>query len=125
MIHGKFAPGVALVIALALFAPCSAQQTSTGKFSATVTVYDRTRVDAWQWFAAPPESETYGYLESLLRLGVAQRIRHWDWQLELAQPAVLGLPSDAVSPVSAQGQLGLGGTYYASSGNNTDPRPPS
>ncbi len=41
--------------------------------------------------------------------------------MELAQPAVLGLPQDAVSPVTAQGQLGLGGTYYASNGNNADP----
>jgi hypothetical protein len=74
-----------------------------------------------QWFAAPPQSETYSYVESLLRLGVAQRIGHWDWALELSQPALLGLPTDAVSPVPAQGQLGLGGTYYASNGNNPDP----
>ena len=75
----------------------------------------------WQWFDAPPKSETYSYVESLLRLSVAQRIHRWDWKLELAQPAVLGLPQDAVSPVTAQGQLGLGGTYYASNGNNADP----
>ena len=87
----------------------------------TISVYDRTRVDAWQWFAAPPEHETYGYVESLVRLGVAQRTRHWDWQLEISQPAVLGLPNDSVSPITAQGQLGLGGTYYASGGNNTEP----
>jgi alginate export protein len=84
----------------------------------SVTVYDRTRIDAWQWFAAPPQSETYGYVESLLRIGVAQRIRHVDWSLELAQPAVLGLPNDAVSPITAQGQLGLGGTYYAANANS-------
>ncbi len=78
-------------------------------------------MDVWQWFAAPPESNTYSYLESLLRIGVAQRIHHWDWRLELAQPALLGLPDNAISPVSAQGQLGLGGTYYASGGNNADP----
>lgn len=34
---------------------------------------------------------------------------------------MLALPSDAVSPITAQGQLGLGGTYYASNSNNTDP----
>lgn len=84
----------------------------------SVTIYDRTRVNAWQWFAAPPQSETYGYVESLLRIGVAQRIRHVDWSLELAQPAVLGLPTHAVSPVTAQGQLGLGGTYYAANANS-------
>lgn len=78
-------------------------------------------MDVWQWFAAPPESNTYGYLESLLRIAVAQRIHHWDWQLELSQPAELWLPNDAVSPISAQGQLGLGGTYYVSNGNNSYP----
>lgn len=96
-------------------------QNASAKHPVTVSIYDRTRVDAWQWFAAPPEQETYGYVESLVRLGVAQRAEHWDWQLEVSQPAVLGLPDDSVSPVTAQGQLGLGGTYYASSGNNSDP----
>jgi Alginate export len=93
---------------------------SGGTSALSVSVYDRTRVDAWQWFAAPPEANTYGYVESLLRVGLAQRLHRWDWQLELAQPAVLDVPSDAVSPVTAQGQLGLGGTYYASN-NNTEP----
>ena len=81
-------------------------------------MYDRTRVDSWQWFAAPPYANTYGYVESLLRVGVAQHVRRWDWQLELSQPAVLDAPSDAVSSVTAQGQLGLGGTYYASNTNS-------
>jgi hypothetical protein len=84
-------------------------------------MFDRTRVDAWQWFAAPPQSDTYGYVESLLRLGIAQHIKQWDWQLEVSQPSVLGAPTDAVSPIPAQGQMGLGGTYYASNGNNSYP----
>ncbi len=87
----------------------------------TLTVYDRTRVEAWQWFAATPAAERYGYVESLLRLALQQRVRRFDWQLELSQSAILGLPSDAVSPVTAQGQLGLGGTYYASDGGNAEP----
>jgi len=81
----------------------------------------RSRADVWQWFAAPPESNTYVYLNSLLRVAVSQRIQRWDWRLELSQPAELWLPNNAVSPVSAQGQLGLGGTYYASNGNNSYP----
>jgi len=52
---------------------------------------------------------------------MAQRLQHWDWQLELAQPSALGLPDDAISPITAQGQLGLGATYYASNANNTYP----
>ena len=85
----------------------------------TVNVYDRTRVDAWQWFAAPPQTETYGYVESLLRVSVSQRIKNWDWQLELSQPSVLGLPEHSISP-APQGQLGLGATYFAANGNNSN-----
>ena len=40
---------------------------------------------------------------------------------ELGQSAELALPTDAVSPIAAQGQLGLGGTYYASNANNNNP----
>ena len=113
-------PGIVwlLVIAAATLAPLQAQSSSSS--AVNVSVYDRTRVNAWQWFAAPPEANTYSYIESLLRLGVAQRLHRWDWQLELAQPAVLNVPGDAVSPVTAQGQLGLGGSYYAANAN-TEP----
>lgn len=103
------------------YAPLSsAQSASSGKSPVSVSVFDRTRVEAWQWFAAPPTTSSYGYVQSLIRIGIAQHIKKWDWQLELAQPAVLDLPSTAVSPVSAQGQLGLGGTYYAANAN-TEP----
>ncbi|MHB1023873.1 MAG: alginate export family protein [Acidobacteriaceae bacterium] len=100
---------------------CNAQTGASSKSPVGVTVLYRTRVDAWQWFAAPPESETYGYAESLLRIGVTQKIQNWDWELELSQPAELGLPKDAVSSIPAQGQLGLGGTYYAANGNHSEP----
>ena len=85
------------------------------------SLYERARNDTWQWFAAPPASETYSYLQSLLRLAFAQRLEHWDWQGEVETAWVGGVPNHAVSPVAAQGQLGLGGTYYASGGNNTEP----
>ena len=94
---------------------------ATGNSPVGISVYDRTRLDTWQWFAAPPQSETYAYVESLLRLSMMQKIKRWDWQLELAQPSILHAPTDAVSTVAAQGQLGLGGTYYASNGNNDYP----
>jgi hypothetical protein len=87
----------------------------------TISVFDRSRADAAQWYAATPTPETYGYAESLVRLGIAQRIKKWDWQLEVAAPAELDLPTDAVSSVTAQGQFGLGGTYYASNTNNSNP----
>lgn len=104
---------------IGLFTPLHAQ--SPGGSGLSVSVYDRTRVDSWQWFAAPPYNNGYGYVESLLRLSIAQRLHRWDWQLEVAQPSVLDAPSDAVSSVAPQGQLGLGGAYYASNSNNKEP----
>ena len=91
---------------------------STGSAALNVSVYDRTRVDAWQWFAAPPYNNSYGYVESLLRFALAQRLHRWDWQLELSQPSILDAPDDSISPVSAQGQLGLGASYYAANTNS-------
>lgn len=101
---------------LGAFASLLAQATGNSGFS--VSVYDRTRVDTWQWFAAPPEASTYGYVESLLRMGIAQRLRRWDWQLELAQPSIVCAPDNAVAPVTAQGQLGLGASYYAANNSS-------
>lgn len=86
----------------------------------TVALYDRARIDTWQWFEAPPASETYAYLQNLLRISVLQKRDHWDWQLELAQPSIFHLPKDAVLP-APKGQLGLGGTYYFTDGGTTDP----
>src|SRR5215471_14720056 len=83
---------------------CHAQSAPPGTLPVGISLYSRTRINAWQWFAAPPQSETYSYVESLLRVGVTQHLHKWDWQLELAQPSVLGLPNDAISPVTAQGQ---------------------
>jgi len=41
------------------------------------------------------------------------------WFVEGEQPSLLGLPTDAVV-VAPQGQLGLGGTYYAANNNHTN-----
>lgn len=98
-----------------------AQSTSVSNSAITVSIFDRTRMDAWQWFAAPPTNNSYAYVQTLQRLGIAQHLHRWDWELELSQPAILAAPNDAVSPVAAQGQLGLGGTYYASNGNESYP----
>ncbi|SEG70182.1 Alginate export [Bryocella elongata] len=87
----------------------------------TFSLFLRERTNATEWFAATPNPETYGHQDSMLRLGIAQKIKAWDYMLELGQSAELGLPTDAVSIVSAQGQLGLGGTYYASNSNNQYP----
>lgn len=118
----SFLACLTLAVVMTLAAPTgSAQSMSSGKDPISVFVYDRTRMDAWQWFAAPPYENSYAYVQTLQRIGMKQQLHRWDWELELAQPSVLDAPDDAVSPVTAQGQLGLGGTYYASSGNNSYP----
>lgn len=106
---------------LACAVPGQAQTAAASGSPVSVSVFDRTRVEAWQWFAVPSYSNSYGYVQSLVRLGIAQQIHRWDWELELSQPALIDVPDNAVSTVSAQGQLGLGGSYYAANVNNTDP----
>lgn len=101
-------------------APSTAASAPAGH-PVTFSIYERARNDTWKWFAAPPTSDNYSYLQSLLRLSLAQHIHHWDWQAEVEQVWVGGVPSDAVSANSAQGQLGLGGTYYAANDNNSEP----
>lgn len=86
-----------------------------------MSVLLRERANATQWFSALPNPEQYGHGDSLLRIAIAQRVRHFDYQLEMSNSAELMLPTDAVSPVAAQGQLGLGGTYYAGNSNNSNP----
>lgn len=106
-----------LALAFAVALPASGQSASP----VTATAYVRQRTNATQWFAATPEAEQYGHQDSLVRLGIQQRLHNFDYQLELSQSAEIDLPSDAVSSVTAQGQLGLGGTYFASNNNNQFP----
>jgi hypothetical protein len=76
----------------------------------------RTRAESWSFFEAAGFDE-YAYLGVLLRASASQQVTpNVDWQLELAAPALLGLPDHAVAP-APRGQLGLGGTYFAA---NTD-----
>jgi hypothetical protein len=77
----------------------------------------RLRSEAWGWFdPTPPADGDYAYLGSLLRGGLTIRGRRYDAQLELAAPALLGLPDDATAP-PPQGQLGLGAAYRTESGD--------
>src|ERR1700739_4511798 len=106
--------------------PTSSAPTTTSPSPAAASttnyfVYERARGDAWKWFAAPPYKDEYRYLQTLFRAGIAHRDGAWDWELEMEQAAVLDASSDSVSAVTAQGQLGFAGTYYASNGNNSYP----
>lgn len=77
----------------------------------------RLRVEGWSWFDTSLADGNYGFVASLLRLGITQQRPSFSWQIELAQPTLLGLPSHAMAP-APQGALGLGANYFASNGEN-------
>ncbi len=101
--------------------PATAQQPAPAGHPVNYFVYERARIAGWQWFAAPPYENGYRFGESLLRFGASQAANRWDWRLEATQATIIDAPHTSVSPVAAQGQLGFGGTYFASNGNNGYP----
>jgi hypothetical protein len=84
-----------------------------------ISVSWRTRVEGWNWFEGNTGNSDYGFWHSLLRVGIGQNREHVDWFIEGEQPSILGLPNDAVV-AAPQGQLGLGGTYYAANHNHSN-----
>lgn len=96
-------------IAVALAQPAAPKPLKLG--SVVVSGSLRTRIESWDWFQGNANSD-YTYPGSILRLSLGQSQRAYDWQVELALPFLLGLPDDAIAP-GAQGQLGLGASYFA------------
>jgi hypothetical protein len=86
--------------------------------SVTVSGMVHERYEDWDFFPSKGES-SYGYSGSLLRLMLSQNEPGYDWGVELAAPILLGIPDRAVQP-APQGQLGLGGNYYAANRNRQD-----
>jgi hypothetical protein len=91
---------------------CTAQSAQEPFKIGSVTVQGnvRTRIEGWQWFGGQANSD-YAFSGSYLRLTFSHPSERFDWLLEWEAPILIGLPGDAVAP-GAQGQLGLGGTYY-------------
>lgn len=82
----------------------------------------RFRTEGWDWFQPATGQNAYAFEHSLLFLGIRQDTDRFEWLIEGAQNAILGLPNRAIAP-GVQGQLGLGGTYFAANGssqNNAD-----
>jgi len=79
----------------------------------------RARAENWDWFKGATGNGNYTLGDSLLRVSIGQRRERWDWYLEGEQVDLVGLPDMAVV-AAPQGQLGLGGTYYAANGNSTN-----
>src|ERR1700722_7915973 len=97
--------------------PAPPQPLKLGPFE--ISVNWRARAEHWNWFQGPTGNSTYTFGDSMLRVAIGQKTDRIDWQVEAAQVAILGLPGNAVVP-APQGQLGLGGNYYAANGNDTN-----
>jgi Alginate export len=97
--------------------PVAATKHKLGPFE--VTINWRTRAEGWNWFEGNAGNSDYGLWNSLLRVGIGQTGERVDWFVEGEQPSILGLPNNAVV-AAPQGQLGLGGTYYAANNNHTN-----
>ncbi len=107
-------------IARSQTAPTAIPSSST-TMPVSVNIYERSRTDAVNWYADPPYTTVYPYVEQILRMSVSQRVKHFDWLAEASENNVFDVPTTSVDPVAARGQLFLGGTYYAANGNNTLP----
>jgi hypothetical protein len=84
-----------------------------------ISINWRTRAEGWNWFQGPTGNNDYPLWDSLLRIGIGQTRERIDWFAEMEQPSILGVPNDAVV-AAPQGQLGLGGNYFAANNNQVN-----
>lgn len=84
-----------------------------------VTANTRARVEVYDFFdpgVIPVGSQNqYAFFANLLKIDFARKGKERDYLVELAMPALLGLPENAIAP-APKGQLGLGGSYFLSNG---------
>ena len=90
--------------------PIAAQSQTANRWKVTGSI--RLRFEDWDFFRTHAGDSSYGYGASLLRVAAGRQFHSQDWLFELAQPSLIGLPSQAVAP-APQGQLGFGGVYFA------------
>ncbi len=116
MIGRMPSPRPALLAATFLgFARLGAQQPAPEPIkigSAALTGSVRSRLENWQWFTPNSGDPGYSFLGNHARLNLTHIGKTNDWTIELAAPVLLGLPDNAIAP-GAQGQLGMGATYFA------------
>jgi hypothetical protein len=96
---------------LLTMATAAAQDSPTRLGDVRIQGSIRSRLEFWDWFGANDASR-YAFSGNILRLNLSQSEATYDWQIEIAAPFLFDLPADAVAS-GAQGQLGLGGTYFA------------
>jgi len=100
-----------------LFAQQAAEPIRIGSLVVSGSI--RSRVENWGWFTPASGTPDYTFMGNNLRLGISHPSETMDWTFELEAPVLLGLPDNAVAP-GAQGQLGLGASYYVSNKRNTN-----
>jgi hypothetical protein len=111
---------ITLLLAAPLIAAASLAQTAAPSPShspVTLNLYDRARTDVYSWYSDPPYTTTYPFEEQLLRFNVGQKRQHFDWFAEGQSATVFDVPTTSIGATPAQGNLGLGGNYYAASPN--------
>jgi hypothetical protein len=119
MARRSIAPVCCALASLFLITPAFAaaqQQPATGKITPLASV--RLRGEAWNWFGDHAGGD-YSYFGAIARLGLEQKRRNFEWRIEFAAPALLGLPDDAIAP-APQGLLGQGANYYKANDNATE-----
>ena len=79
----------------------------------------RSRVEGWEWFTPSSGDPSYTFLGNHLRLNLTRPGKTLDWTFELAAPILLGLPDNAVAP-GAQGQLGMGASYFVANNRKSN-----
>jgi hypothetical protein len=108
-----------LCFALALLMPCGFSQSLPEPVKLGNVVVQgslRTRFEGWNWFKADADN-AYLYSGNHSRFSLSQSKQKFDWMVELEAPFLLGLPDKAVAP-GAQGQLGMGASYFAANDNS-------
>jgi hypothetical protein len=83
----------------------------------TVSGSVRSRAYVWNWFEPAAGENQYAYTGNLIRLNFLRKSPAFDWDVELAAPVLLGLPSTATA-AAPQGALGLGSNYYTANSNS-------
>jgi Alginate export len=95
-----------LTVALLLWASAAISQAQVN-VSGELSV----RGQAWNWFQDRTRVK-YAFGEAIFRLALHQQRRRFDWRVEIEQPTLFVLPTDALLP-GMKNPLGLGGNYFA------------
>src|SRR5438093_13752889 len=109
--------GLAVVVVLALSAlnaygqqpaPAPAAAQAPIKLGdVTVTGSLRSRVYSWDWFQPASGNNEYQYSGNLLRLNFSQSHRACQWDAEVSEPVLLGLPEGTIGSGPLQGPRGF------------------